>query len=280
MFLFLLLTMGFGVASTQQPAPRDASATPTTGTASISGTVVTDEGLSHAVRRAIVTLTGAGLVPNRGAITDDDGRFTMVNLPSGRFTLTAMRGSFITSVYGAKRPGRPGTAIVVGDGQHVGDLVVKMWRGAAIDGVLRDDTGAPVAGIPVSAIPAHAPGSTGVLTLSNSGTTTNDRGEFRIFGLEPGTYVVSAKPTAGGGPPLIAPSEADVDAIFDAIRRRATTPASTSPAPPFSAKPFDYAPIFFPGTASSSRRRRRSRWSPDRNSRRWISRCSACRRRK
>ena len=73
----------------------------------MAGTVVTDEELPHAVRRAIVTLSGAELIPSRSAVTDDEGRFTIAGLPAGRFTLTATRASFITSASSAERPGRP-----------------------------------------------------------------------------------------------------------------------------------------------------------------------------
>lgn len=250
----IVLIAAASIAGAQQLPPRDAEVRPTFGTASVSGVVLNDEEPPHPVHRAIVTLSGAGLTPNRSAITDDDGKFAFVDLPAGRFTLTASRASFITSAYGAKRPGRPGTAISVDAGQSVAALVIRVWRGAVVAGTVRDDRGEPVAGVPVTAVPARAPSGTGILTLSNNGTKTDNRGQFRIFGLEPGTYVVSAKPTAGGGGPLTAPSEADVDALFDAARRRASPlpSAPTPPAPVEPARPFDYAPVYYPGTAALS----------------------------
>ena len=234
----------------QAPPVRDAIVQPTVGTASISGQVVNDEEQPKAVRRAIVTLNGPDLRPSRGAITDDEGRFTIANLPPGRVTLTVTRASFITSVYGAKRPGRPGTAISLRAGEAVTGLVVKAWRGAAIAGILRDDTGAPVEGIPVSVVAARTNGTfTGpgaVMTLSNNPATTNDLGEFRIFGLPPGTYVISATPSPGGGGAMRAMNDAEVDAVFDAVRRRmAATAKGPEPELP---RPFTYAPIYFPGT--------------------------------
>ena len=252
----VLLMVSASVVGAQQLPPRDAEVKPTFGTASVSGVVLNDEEQPHAVRRAIVTLSGAGLRPNRSVITDDDGKFAFVNLPAGRFTLTASRASFITSAYGAKRPGRPGTAISVDAGQSVADVMVRMWRGAVVAGTVRDDRGEPVAGVPVTAVPARAPSGTGILTLTNNGAKTDNRGQFRIFGLEPGTCVVSAKPAAGGGRgPLTAPSEAEVDALFDAARRRASpqpAPSAPASAPVEPAKPFDYAPVYYPGTAALS----------------------------
>jgi Carboxypeptidase regulatory-like domain len=251
--VFVAIISLSAAAAAQQAPARDSAVTPTVGTGSISGTVVNDDARPQPVRRAIVSLTGAELRPGRGAITDDDGRFTIGGLPAGRFTLTVTRSSYVTSVYGAKRPGRPGTAISVADGQRVEELVVRLWRGAAIGGVLRDDTGAPVEGIAVTAIPARAANVPGILTLSNNGTTTNELGEYRIFGLEPSTYVVIARPASGGPGQVIAMADAEVDAAFEALRRRAAPGAGGAPAaaPPPSAtqaRPFDYAPIYFPGT--------------------------------
>jgi hypothetical protein len=241
-----------GVAA-QNPPARDVDLPPTAGTASISGTVVTDETPPQPVRRAIVQLTGPDLRPSRGAITDDHGRFTIDGLPAGRVTLTAIRATFVTSVYGARRPARPGTAITIADGEHLTGLTVRLWRGGVVAGVVRDESGAPVEGVPVRAVSARRPANRTVLTLSNNDeATTDDRGAFRIFGLEPGTYLVEARPSAGGLAPLVAPSDAEVEASLAALRgRRAGGGAAPPPAGASSLsdpKPFAYSPVYYPGT--------------------------------
>jgi uncharacterized protein (DUF2141 family) len=234
---------------------RDAEFKPTAGTASISGVVVTGGDRPQPIRRAIVTLSGPELRPSRGAVTNDEGRFTFTNLPAGRFTLTAARPAFITSMYGAKRPGRPGTAITVADGQRTNDLIVRLWRGASIAGVVRDESGEPVADVPVTAIPERRRETTPTLTLSNNATTTtNDQGEFRIFGLEPGVYAVAARPSSTGLGQIGALAEAEVDAALEALKRRSAPGAALAAAP--RAQPaasgivsFDYAATYYPGTA-------------------------------
>jgi hypothetical protein len=251
-----LLILCGGVIVARQSAPRDNEFGPTTGTASISGSVVIDGGSGppRPARRTIVTLAGPDLRPSRGAITDDQGRFVFGNLPAGRFTLTAVRTSFITSQFGAKRPGRPGTAIAVATGQALSDLVVRLWPGAVIAGVIRDERGDPIEGVPVTAIPERPRDPAPTLTLTNNGVETNERGEFRIFGLEPGVYVVAARPQAAGLGQIVAPSEVELDAAFEALRRRSPTPvtgADRRPPTPGadSERFFDYAPTFFPGTS-------------------------------
>jgi hypothetical protein len=249
----------------QQTVPgRNAPAvTPTTGTASIAGTVVDDEERPVPVRRAVVTVAGPGLVPSRSAITDDDGRFTIERLPAGRFTITVSRASFITSTYGAKRPGKPGTPVVVAAGQRVTDLAVKLWRGAVIAGVVRSEDGQPAEGLPVRVIAAHQTSEPSILTLDNNGVKTNDAGEFRIFGLPPGAYLLCVTPPALRGTSPTATSEAELDAAFAALHTRAAASTSGRPAAPSTtagppaaqpatSRPFTYAPVYFPGTANMS----------------------------
>jgi len=248
----------------QQIAPtRDAGTiTPATGTASIAGTVVDDEERAVPVRRAVVTVAGPGLVPSRSAITDDDGRFAIERLPAGRFTISVSRASFITSIYGAKRPGKPGTPVAVAAGQRVTDLAVKLWRGAVIAGVVRTEDGQPAAGLPVRALAAHQTNEPSIFTLDNNGAKTNDAGEFRIFGLPPGTYLLSVIPPVLRGTSPTAMSEADMDAALAALRAHAPAPAAgrpaatTTPQPaaalPATSRPFAYSAIYVPGTANMS----------------------------
>jgi hypothetical protein len=233
---------------------RDARVVPTFGTAVISGVVVDDATPPRPVRRAIVTASGDELKPSRSVVTDDSGRFAIDRLPAGHFALTVTRSSYVTSSYGAVRPGRPGSILAVAAGQRLENLTVRLWRGAAVAGVLRDESGVPVASVPVSVLPLRATTDSTMLTLSNNGVATNDVGEFRIFGLPPGSYLVMAKPAASGGPPLVGMTDAQVDAALAAIATRSTTSsrAATQPkAATVADQPstFAWAPVFFPGTA-------------------------------
>lgn len=234
--------------SAQQVPSRDLPAVvPTSGTATVSGIVVNDATPPQPVRRAIVTLSGGGLVPSRSVVTDDEGRFSVTGLPEGRFIVTVRRSGFITSSYGAKRPGRPGTALAVAAGAHIPDVHVRIWRGAAIEGVVRDEFGRPAAGVTMFAMPARR--ITGAaLTLNNDGAITDDRGRFRLFGLEPGTYAVAARPGGTVGAPLLARTDAEVDAIFARLTGGggAARPAAGQES---SAAPTTFAPIYYPGTA-------------------------------
>jgi hypothetical protein len=253
--LALLVTPLLTAAQQTVPARDAPKVSPTTGTASVSGAVVDDQERAVPVRRAIVTIAGPGLVPSRSAITDDDGRFLIERLPAGRFTISVSRASFITSVYGAKRPGKPGTPIAVADGQRVTGLSVKLWRGAVIAGVVRSEDGQPAEGLPVRVIAAHQTPEPSIFTLSNNGARTNDAGEFRIFGLPPGDYLLSVTPPVLRGMSPTSMSEADMDAALNAMRARVAATAGTTrtaAALPAPSRPFAYAAIYFPGTANMS----------------------------
>jgi protocatechuate 3,4-dioxygenase beta subunit len=248
MFVVLGVAMArpAGVASQQT---RDTAPQPAAGTALISGVVVDDQEQPRPVRRAVVTLVGGDLRPSRGAITDDDGRFTLRNLPPGRFKLTVERGGFISSVFGAKRPGRAGTDVTVAAGQQIDNLRVRLWRGAVLTGVVRDESGDPLPSTTVAAIPAREI-TPAALTLNNRHESlTNDLGEFRIFGLEPGTYVIRAG-LPMMGPPEIAASESEIDATFAALAARRQPGASAKPGAAITPAParVSSAPIYYPGT--------------------------------
>lgn len=275
-FMWIALAVLSLALPAQTQAPTPAPPVPTTGTASIAGTVVNDEERAAPVRRAVVTMSGQGLVPSRSAITDDDGRFLIERLPAGRFTVSVSRASFVTSIYGAKRPGKPGTPVAIAAGQRVTGLSVKIWRGAVIAGVVRTEDGQPAAGLPVRVIAARQSNEPSIFTLDNNGMKTNDAGEFRIFGLSPGTYLVSVTPPVLAGMPPFSTSEAEMDAALAALRTRAPAPVSSQPGaaakpnaaqpnasrssgvlPPDPAslapsRPFNYSAIYFPGTANMS----------------------------
>ena len=183
--------------------PRDAALPQSAvGTGVISGAVTTGESARPApLRRAIVSLTGTGIIGTRKVATDDQGRFAIDGLPAGRFTLTAEKAGFLTTYVGSRRPGRPpSTPLVLTDSQRMTDLAIHVVPGAAIEGTLRDEQGRPIAAAQVSAwSQVVVDGQTQFVAATGraSRVLTDDRGRFRIWGLLPGTYVVEA--TGGSG---------------------------------------------------------------------------------
>ena len=92
------------------PQVRDAGVVVTTGTAQISGTVLSGDISRAPVRRATMTLTGDRSGVQLVAVTDDSGQFTFTSLPPDRYTVTAAKGGYLPSRYGSRRPGGSGHA--------------------------------------------------------------------------------------------------------------------------------------------------------------------------
>lgn len=210
---------------TAQPA-RDTSTqqqqTPATG---IIAGAVTLEGGGTPVRRARLTLTGTGLRPARTATTNDQGQFSFQQLPAGRFTLSASKAGYVDIAYGAKKPGRPGTPITLADGQKLDRIDVHLPKGSVLTGVVVDENGEPSPGTQVRAMRFVM--RTGEKTLQQSGSdTTDDRGVYRIYGQQPGDYIVSAVPRNAGLGDLRQTMAAEIESLLQQAQAAGATPGA------------------------------------------------------
>ena len=130
--------------------------------------------------------------------TDNEGRFEIKDLVAGRYSLTVQKAGYVTAMYGQKRPNEPGTPIDLADGQIAEKLAFNLSRGGVISGVIVDDGGEPIAGTMVQVMRFQFMGGQRRLMGANS-DQTDDRGAFRIYGLAPGEYFVSATNRSMGG---------------------------------------------------------------------------------
>jgi hypothetical protein len=189
--VFLSLVLVSSVAAAQ---PRDNTVKP--GTAVLRGRVVASDS-GRPIRRARVQLTvegpGGGSRPpeNRGSMTDRDGNYEFKALTAGRYIVTVSKGSYVTLSYGQRRPNEPGKPIEVLDGQHVEKVDFALPRGAILTGRILDEFGEPAEFISVSLVPAGEVQRKRVVNNGRFGST-NDLGEFRIVGVPPGQYYLSA----------------------------------------------------------------------------------------
>lgn len=235
-----------------QNPPRDAaSVTPPTGTAQISGVVLGED--DKPVRRAAVFFEGDGRA-NRTALTDEQGRFAVINMPPARYSIRAEKGGYPPSNYGAKRPGRPGSGLLVKDGEHVENLIIRMARGAVITGTLFDERGQP---LPGASVTAFAVGTlitgefnmTGVARSGSAFPETDDRGMFRFYGLPAGEYIVGTSAFFRGlNDAVRVPTDAEIRAAFGTEQQRPrvinTDPRAAGPSAAVAPR-VNYAPIYF-----------------------------------
>lgn len=171
------------------------------GTAVMRGAVIAAD-TGAPVRHAQVRVTSNSARESRLATTDAQGRFEVKELPAGRYTVSASKGGFVSLQYGQRRPSESGTPIELSDGQTLDKLIIGLPRGSVIGGRVTDEFGEPVAFALVSAMQYRYVGGSRRLVAAagvSSRDTTDDQGQYRLFGLPPGEYVVSATLRTGGG---------------------------------------------------------------------------------
>ena len=175
----------------QQPA-RDTPAQPSTPAPSgkISGRVVAAD-TGRPIKRARVFVNAAELPGGRGMLTDDSGTFEITDLPAGRYTLNVSKSGFVSLSYGQRRPLQAGTPLQLLDGQQLKSVDFSLPRGGVISGRILDEDGEAVPGATVRVMRYQY--QQGDRRLTQAGTAqTDDRGQYRVWGLMPGDYYVNA----------------------------------------------------------------------------------------
>jgi len=185
---FILAT----VLATAQPQPM----TPET-SAIVSGKVIATA-TGNPLRNANITLAPLiqGVTGARSftTTTSDDGSFTIQLIPPGTYRLTAARGGFVNAEYGSRGPGRTGTPLILKATDTQSNLTIKMVQHSVIAGRVINDQGDPIDRVQVTVMRYRYQNGERTLTNAGSGGNTDDLGNYRIFGLEPGRYYVRVAP--------------------------------------------------------------------------------------
>jgi len=198
------LFLAAALASQAAPPPAQ------TGTGVIRGRVVragTAEAIDDAqifLNRGGTTAGGAAPGPARAGTTrsDMEGNFEFRDLAPGRYTVTAQRKGYSGPFTGSPDPS---VSVTVSNGVTA-EAVVSMTATGVIRGRVRDASGAFPSNVAVDAIEiAYRNGLPYLMSVASR--RTDDRGEYRLYGLPPGDYYVAATPKplspiavlAGGG---------------------------------------------------------------------------------
>ena len=109
------------------------------------------------------------------------GHFAFLSVAPGLYIVSAAREGYFPAVYGQRLPIGRGTPVqVTADSDLFADL--RLRHKGALTGRVLDENGVPAPGISVLAYRARLP-----LRSAGSGTS-DDRGVYRIHGLDPGKY--------------------------------------------------------------------------------------------
>lgn len=191
--LIFLTTTFFLYAQESPPAPDSPpAAVADKDKCTVEGKVV-DAASGGPLRKVVVTLAPFERREGRpiSVTTDADGIFSFKRVDPGRFRIIATRRGYVTQQYGQTTFNRAGTPLTLQPGQQVRDIFFRLHAGAVVSGRVLDEDGEPMANVQINALRrGYREGRRSLLPAGFA--STNDLGEYRIFGLAPGEYFVRA----------------------------------------------------------------------------------------
>jgi protocatechuate 3,4-dioxygenase beta subunit len=123
--------------------------------------------------------------------TGADGRFALKNVPPARYKLKIRRNGYVDWEYGQRKPSDPGAAFTLAAGEERRGLLFKLIPGAVISGRIFDEDGEAFPNAVVMASrEVYVEGKRKL--QSRVSARTDDLGQYRVFALDPGRYLVSA----------------------------------------------------------------------------------------
>jgi len=127
------------------------------------------------------------------AVTGPDGRFSLDNIPAGKYPLNAYRRGYRSTYYDEHEGFN--SAIVTGDGLATDNLEFHLAPAAVLHGIVTDDEGEPVESAQV-ALFKQSDSNAGSHMEQAGSAQTDDTGMYEFAGLPAGEYVVavSAEP--------------------------------------------------------------------------------------
>jgi hypothetical protein len=148
-----------------------------------------------------------------GTFTDQSGRFELGNLAPGRYRIQWTRPGYFTPPVGtaepqesiikslivqlgtedlsiASPPAATSVTVDIAPDERLGGFVFTLIPGGVISGRVLDSAGNPMVSVPLTALSLNYEDGHLVLRPGSNGTTSDDRGNYRLFGLRPGRYYV------------------------------------------------------------------------------------------
>jgi len=223
-----ILTVVPNLASGQQ------SADPPLGRAVIEGAVINSQN-GRMVPRATVVLRNARKPADAKSMrADGTGHFVFTDLDPGAYRLFADRQGYFNDT---RRGGLP-LRVEVSAGEQRKDLLLRLMPTAVVTGQIMDENADPLRHVQVKLLARTYRGGRMVLDAAGLGLS-DDRGEYRIYDVQPGHYYILAQATA-------AISAKGLQAAAATGTEGITQASGSEPDPE---PDFTYAPQFYPGTS-------------------------------
>lgn len=190
LFFICLLTFNANIVRAQETRVvegKEARAERPAATGTITGRVVGDDG--RPVADAMISYSRAYSrirSPRQTATADSDGRFRLTGLEPGLYNVYAMMPGLVNA------PEPVGNVNESGFYRPGDSVNITLIKGGVITGTVRDANGEPVVAVVVRAIRTKDAVGKTLFSGTLQERMTDDRGVYRIYGLPPGTYLVSA----------------------------------------------------------------------------------------
>ena len=190
---------------------------PITGT--IKGRIVSTDGqpLMNATVMAQLLTGSFAVKPTR---PDAEGRFAVDDLVPGAYILIGTAPGYIDQ------------SVSLGDSnawpRHLigSNVRINMIRGGVITGLVTNARGEPMVGVPVHATVTTSTSATFSFFTGSGVSETDDRGSYRIYGLLPGQYTVSAGGEGQFGRFTPSGFDRDVQTYYPSSTRDTAVPVS------------------------------------------------------
>ena len=193
-FLLSLLMLTARAVVAQEAQISKSSADAATAAGTISGRVVAEDGRPFAYATVNVYRVFSSSSGQQATMTDEAGKFSASSLQPGLYVVSAFSPGFIS---------QPNLTEGTGETSYYrpGDTAnVTLTKGCVITGTVRDANNDAVVSVPVRVMRVRD-ASGRAISLAAYGYApmrmTDDRGIYRIYGLTPGTYLVSAGGSTG-----------------------------------------------------------------------------------
>ena len=190
--LALLLTLCRGLLPAQQPVEADLE------NGSISGVVVDASGGEPLSKARIFLRKPESRSQPQVTKSGPDGKFLLANIEPGRYRLSVQRNRYSRQEYGQRGPNRPGTTLTLQPGQDLGGVVFRLVRAGVIAGRIIDEDNEPMANVRIEAMGfRYFQGKRQLVPVGRA--STDDLGEYRVFGLAARRYWLRANYRPGFG---------------------------------------------------------------------------------
>jgi protocatechuate 3,4-dioxygenase beta subunit len=130
--------------------------------------------------------------------TDSEGHFSIDNVPAGNRNVVALLEGYFGPAQNGSYPANARSQVMVVSAKTA-EVKLELIPGGAISGHVYNADGTPVTDALVQVLRLTYQDGQQILQ-PNLSKTTDDRGEYRIYRLSPGSYYIAVNPKQPGGP--------------------------------------------------------------------------------